>query len=135
MASTTELPLLARIRDIEVDKDAEGGPTLQFRIVLSAPPHDGFSYKTLKYGGISVSGGELESTRRTIQDREDAARNQDWTVTVRFQAEKTVVSFPNNDMARRSVYTEDGRILANQTTITVPDPDGEEVSRVQRWLR
>ena len=135
MVSTTELPLLARIRDIEVNRDAEGGPTLQFRIILSAPPHEGFSYKTLKYGGISVSGGELESTRRTIQVRDDPARNQDWTVTVQLQGEKTVVYFPGNDEARRSVYTEDGRILANQTTITVPDPDGEGKSRVQRRLR
>ena len=135
MASTTELPLLARVQDIEVNRDADGGPTLQFRIVLSAPPHDGFSYKTLKYGGISVSGGELESTRRTIQDRDDPARNQDWTVTVRLQGDETVVSFPDDDTTRRSIYTEDGRILANQTTITVPDPDGDGASRVQRWLR
>ena len=37
MTQTTEVPLLARIRDVEVDRDAEGGPTLQFRIVLSDP--------------------------------------------------------------------------------------------------
>ena len=135
MVSNTEIPLLARVRDIEVNRDAEGAPTLQFRIVLSAPPHDGFSYKTLKYGGISVAGGELRSTRRTIPDRDNPARNQDWTVTVQLQGEKTVVSFPSNDTARRSIYTEDGRMLANQTTITVPDPDGEGERRVQRWLR
>ena len=127
--------MLARIRDVEVDRDAEGGPTLQFRIVLSDPPHDGFSYKTLKYGGISVSGGELESTRRTVRAKNNPARNQDWTVTVRLQGEETVVTFPDDDTTRRSIYTEDGRILANQTTITVPDPDGDGDSRVQRWLR
>ena len=135
MTQTTELPLLARIRQVEVDRDAEGGPTLQFRIVLSDPPHGGFSYKTLKYGGISVSGGELESTRRTVTAKNNPARNQDWTVTVRLQGEETVVTFPDDDTTRRSIYTEDGRILANHTTITVPDPDGDGDSRVQQWLR
>ena len=101
----------------------------------ATPPHDGFSYKTLKYGGISVSGGELQSTRRTVRAKNSPARNQDWTVTVRLQGEETVVTFPDDDTTRRSIYTEDGRILANQTTITVPDPDGDGDSRVQRWLR
>jgi hypothetical protein len=119
----------------------------RFRIILNTSPHKGFSYKTLRYGGISVSGGELERTQRTVRieagdgvEGEPELRNhpdwnRDWTVTVQLKGDRTVVSFPANDIARRSVYTEEGRVLANQTTITIPDPDERGDSRVQRWLR
>ena len=153
MASTADLPLLARIQGIEVDREADGGPVARFRIILNASPHESFSYKTLRFGGISVSGGELARTQRTVklqaraddddddddddevELRDDPDWNRDWTVTVRLGEGGTEVSFPANDMTRRSIYTEEGRVLANQTTITIPDPNGRGNSRVQHWLR
>ena len=154
MASTADLPLLARIEGTpKVDRGAAGGPVIRFRIILSDAPHEGFSYKTLRFGGISVWGGKLEKTQRTVKlqaraeaddddDDDDEAElrdnpdwNRDWTVTVRLAGDRTEVSFPANYVTRRSIYTEDGRVLANQITITIPDPDGRGDSRTQDWLQ
>ena len=131
MTSAKEPALLARIGDFNVNDRVA-----TFRIILNDEVHGGLSYRTLRFGGISVSGGELESVQRVNRgDRDHPEYNKDWLVTVNLQGERTVISFPANDITRRSFYTEDGRILANQITITIPDPDGAGNRRVQKWLR
>ena len=71
-----------------------------------------------------------------IEDKSHSERNKDWVVTVNIPEEgATVISFPSTDITRRCIYTEDGRILANQIAITVADPDGVGDHRIQKWLR
>ena len=113
----TETPLTAAFSELPEAHDGSGAFT--FELTFSEDV-GGLSFRTLKFGGIEVTGGTV-----TRALRHPPGTNRHWTIHVEPDGDGpvTVVLPQTTDCeAAGAVCDPDGRMLSNESRATVPGP-------------
>ena len=112
-------PLTAEFRDTPTSHDGQSTFTLELRLSENI---SGLSYRTLRDSAFTVSGGDVVKARRL-----DPPNNIRWEVTVRPDGNGAVtITLPatTDCNATGAICTNDGRMLSNESALTVPGPGG-----------
>ena len=119
-AAVVRPPLTASAQNVPQSHDRQD--TFTFELRFSEEPADGFSYKTLRDDGFTITGGSVTHVRRL-----EPGRNIGWKITITpgSDEEVTIVLNSTSDCtAEGAICTGDRRPLSNRLEITVPGPGG-----------
>ena len=96
--------------------DSHSGTWFEFSLSFNVEPV--LSYKTLRNGAFTVSGGKVTKAKRVTK-----GSNQNWTIRIRPDGNGPVsITLPETTdcAAAAAICTDDGRTLSNSTPVTVP---------------
>ncbi|MYB50463.1 MAG: hypothetical protein F4X72_14565 [Dehalococcoidia bacterium] len=126
VTNDTPLPPLTASAD-NVPASHDGSAEFAFRLHFSE--EFGLSYVTLRDHAFTVTGGSVRNARRL-----NPPSNVGWEITVEPSGDGTVTIAlpPTTDCeAQGAICAADGRMLSNETTVTVPGPDSQQSSQQQ----
>ena len=116
---TIRSSLTSEFRDTPASRSGAGSFTFELRFSENIR---GLSYRTLRDSAFTVSGGNVVKARRL-----DPPNNIRWEITVRPDGNGAVtITLPatTNCSDTGAICTGDGRMLSNESALTVPGPGG-----------
>ena len=119
-------PLTAEASQVPASHD--GNDSFTFELRFSEEPVDDFSYRTLMDHAFTVTGGEVVNARRL-----NSPSNVGWEITVSPNGDgdaDVTVSLPitTDCDSQGAVCAGDGRKLSGALELTVPGPEGQQVT-------